>query len=157
MPGLFRNSAGRTCGGIDTVDLMIGIALLLIVPFMVVAIGSAFKGRDEPDPGVSNNGTPANEAVVADEELMQLLWQSAERAYERNAKVILGKAEAVDEDDSRLRSTLRHMAALSLQNALSELTRLEAEVAKNPQQFGHYHQRLASMKRDVEADLKKAR
>lgn len=144
----------RIAGEINTADLVIGVVLLLIIPIAVVALGNMFKGQDPVDIAARNNPTDLD-AMVPDEELVRLRVESAERGYERNAKVILAKLQGLE--DERQVSALRHMASATLQSALSEVKQLETDLAGHPQLGAPFHERIASLKSSLEAEINKVR
>jgi len=140
---------GRGHGAVDSVDLCIGIALLVIVPFFVYIIGGFFRKERSSEPPAASSA----KLDAPDEELVRLRWENAERNYKRNAKLILTKA--ISAEDVGLRKSLQQMATSSLKNALAEIAALESELAKHPQ-FSQYQQQVLALKREAEADLERS-
>lgn len=143
-----RLLASRSAGAVDKTDLLIGIVLLVIVPFLVFLGGAFLDKGGPPDPRLAlNRSESAN--IPLDAEEVEIQWQLLDKAYRTNAKPMVRRAEEAQDDI--LRDRLRSWARKTVEKCKSDLAWLES---KSLPQFSDYAQRFQLLKNDIESDIK---
>ncbi len=142
----------RQAGALDVVDLVVGLVLVIIMPFAVMALSTLFT-QAPARPIVHELGSKQNPLPPEDAEEIETRWQLAEKAYRSNAKPIFKRVE--EAQDSILRETLRVWAVKALRLAESELTGFKSTIEKPElaSKFSAYQPRIQSLKKEIQADL----
>lgn len=143
----------RRCGQIDTTDLVVGIALLVIVPVLVYFVGAFFI----EDHYVEPMGKKAAVEAPPDEEEVRMYLVEASDLLTRNAPRYLDLMKATT--DAALRDKYRQWAQRALVEGLSKLDEVRDFLIKNHPEgssvFGAELQKIARMRAEASAELKR--
>lgn len=144
----------RKPSNFDTVDLVVGLILLILVPVVCFAVAgmlgaegrsSKFDFREKPvvDP-------------APDREEVEARYKTAEAMYAENAQAFL--KSLTDHPDSVYAGRLCEWATKSLRNSESALLSLEQLIQSHPESQGEfklYLERMASLRERIKADLER--
>ena len=139
-------------GAIDTMDLIVGVVLVGLVPFVVLAVAALFS-KDSSGPGAYEMGNKPNLTVPEDAEEIEIRFKQAEKSYRSSAKPMFKRVGEVE--DPGLREKLRVWATKALQLADSDLTGLKSTIEKPElgSRFSSYISRIQSLQQEIQADL----
>lgn len=145
----------RSRGAVDMMDLIVGLALLVLTPVLVVFLAGVLQKDTGPD--MVRMGTKLEAPPdQPDREEIEKRWALAENAYRTNARAILKRME--DSQESQLREVLRKAAGIALKQASSTYSDLISRVEQFPDSkatFSEYVQRAESTRREIEGELTK--
>ena len=149
-------SPGSEGRGINVVDLVIGLALLLVVPAVCYVFAGMVWGKAEPmHDKVEVNPPPDGDEVDA-------RWKEIQVLYSKNATCLAEVAQTVE--DLNLKGQFRHWRDQCFQNVDKKLLDLEAFIKsyspKHPdieKTFYSHLGQIAELRRRVAAELAKAK
>jgi hypothetical protein len=148
----------RSDGAIDTVDLIIGVILVFIVPVACFAVAAILGPKGKEDPYAFRNRPKFD--VPPDAEEVEARWKAAEQFYLPNAKSFV--KNAFEQQDPVLKEYFRSWTSQGLKNAKSALAGLRSFITdeKYPEmrpQFASYLPRIDSLEKQIDADIEKVK
>lgn len=149
-------SGSRQTGQVDTVDLVIGVVLAILVPLLCLILAGVLGVKTRSDK--FDFREKPNLVPVPDAEEIETHWKNAEQLYYENARPFLKNAES--HEDPNMRYYFRKWAEQTIQNVDAKLSRLEALINVTPegkQAFQSYIGRIAQRREEIRSDLEKAR
>jgi hypothetical protein len=141
----------RQAGAVDSRDLLIGIVLALALPFLAVVLVRIFEPREQADPFAKGktptfNIPPTQEEVEDRVRYVEDIYVGSAQKYVKYVK---------DGADPTLKYHMVRWARKALSKAQEKAKEAE-EFIQNSQvaaQFAPYIERLATRKKQMEADL----
>ena len=140
--------ADRRTGGVDPVDLVVGIVLVVLIPVLSVVLVRAFGVETRSDAGDFRAEVELADLPLEPEEV-EMRWETARRIYEKNARDFMKTRDELEEGP--LKEHLRGWALNCLRNADSVLHEVTA-LAGDPR-YSKYATEAAAMRRRIETDI----
>ena len=154
--GFFRGvRAPRRQGEVDTMDLVLGLVLLVLLPLFFY-FGAGLLGFGSGDSKMREKPEVPSPAPDAAE--VQLRWTTAAELYLRNGKDFMSMLSA--SEDQELRQRFLGWTLRCLENAKSQLAELEALIRAHPkaaQEFSAKLLEVADLGGQIDRDLARVR
>lgn len=154
----FRGSRGPPRGpstearGADSVDLVVGVVLLILLPIFCLVVSAAFGVSTRTDK-FDFRQKPDVDPPPEDEEVA-VRFQAAQRMYVENGKRFIELARNAAK--TGYLGTFRECADRNLREADSAFQSLEAWIRRFPEstaRFSAYLSRMAQIRSEIERDL----
>lgn len=153
---LSPRSSSRCAGEVDSLDLALGLGLLVLLPTLSYFLASVFGTPAPTDPYALGERPSLDPPIDAEE--VDARWRQAEEIYSSNAKYYLDAATDAKRDEI-LREHFRGMARRCLESARAELTKFNAYITehKGEAQFAAYLAKSAETQKDILEGLKRVK
>ena len=140
----------RQRGEFDVVDLVVGLGLMVVVPFICVALVRVFGVETRSD-ARDFRAKPKLEKAPPDMDEIKARWRVATDLYHKNVKTYTATVKSTT--DGTLKEHHRRWAIKCLEVADSELVDLK-NLAGTESQFQRYVTRASSLQQKIKTDLK---
>lgn len=153
---LYARSGTRRLGEVDSLDIVLGLGLLVLLPTLSYFLASVWGTPEPKDPYAFGEKPLLNPPPDAEE--VDARWRQAAEIYSANAKYYLDAA-ADTKNDEILREHFRVTARRCLESARAELTKFNTYLAehKGETQFAAYLAKSAEFQKDILEGLKRVK